>query len=130
MALLARPAGVDREPDDAVLLRGGLRLLHVAALIMLLHIRAAGIVPFENDDLALELIERHRLAVRIREPEIGRLAADRRRGEGRLATDQEHSGYREQMLHHGLLFSTQVASAVRSPTVSIWGRIFASCPGG
>ena len=52
VALLARRRGDDREPDDALAGRLLLERLHVAALVVLPHVRAVVVRPLEHDDLA------------------------------------------------------------------------------
>ena len=74
-------AGVDDEPDGA----GGddflLEFLHLAAFVELLHERAAGVIPFEDDGLALEVGEADGLAVEGLAGEVRSRLADFRSGE-------------------------------------------------
>jgi hypothetical protein len=129
MALLAGGAGIDAEPDRARGPRGCLRLLHVAAAIMLLHERAAGVIPFEHHHLALEVGELDDPPVGIVQLEVGRgLTHERgRRGGGGDNGQSGESG--EHLLHLGFPFLLQLTIDTSREGVRTCGRISTGLPG-
>src|SRR5258707_1021633 len=81
-----------------------LQRLHVAAAIVLLHKRAAEVVPFEHHGLALVVGEVHRLAGKIHDGERGRSLPGRRGGTCDTCERSEEGGGEPL---HGKLLSIQ-----------------------
>jgi len=78
VALESRRGRIDREPDDSLAGEFFLELLHIAAAVMFLHVRALWIKPLQHNVFAFVLRQRLGLAFRIRRRNIRRSGADRR----------------------------------------------------
>src|SRR5258706_6616834 len=118
---------LDREPYHVLGAILRLQRLHVAAAIVLLHERAAEVVPFEHHGLALVVGEVHRLAGKIHDGERGRALPGRRGGTCDTCERSEEGG--GEPLHGKLLSIQRCVMAVSAPAAG-WREISAGTRAG